>query len=209
MQLIENLKWRYATKQFDPNKSISDEQLEYLKDAVQLSVSSYGLQQYKVLIIENQELRRTLKKASYNQSQITDASKLMVFCYYTSVDNEAVDSFIERTANAQGKTFAELQGYGTHIKEAMAKKTTVQVENWAAKQTYLAVSNLLAACAELRIDACPMEGFDAAEYDRILGLTKQGLSTSVIVPIGYRSTKDENQHFKKVRRPKSELFETV
>lgn len=209
MQLLENLKWRYATKIFEPNRKIEPRDLNYLKEAIQLSVSSYGLQLYKVLIIEDPELRLKLKAASYDQDQITDASKLIVFCHYTEVTDELVDSFIERTATARGKTYSEVKGYGDFIKRQLNAKNPEQLRQWVAKQTYLAMGNLLTACAELRIDACPMEGFEPELYDEILELRKENLQSSLIVPIGYRSHKDESQHFKKVRRPESELFELV
>lgn len=209
MQLLENLKWRYATKIFDPTRKIESQDLDHLKEAIQLSVSSYGLQLYKVLIIEDPELRLELKAASYGQDQITNASQLMVFCHYSEVTDELVDSFIERSAKAQGKTYEEVKGYGEFIKRQLATKSGEEVRQWAAKQTYLAMGNLLTACAELRIDACPMEGFEPEVYDEILGLRTENLQSSLIVPIGYRSDEDESQYFKKVRRPESELFELV
>lgn len=209
MQLLENLKWRYATKIFDTHKKVEKQDLDYLKEAIQLSVSSYGLQLYKVLIIEDPELRLKLKAASYGQDQITDASQLMVFCHYCKVTDELVDSFIERTAKAQGKTYEDVKGYGDFIKRQLAAKSGEDLRQWAAKQTYLAMGNLLTACAELRIDACPMEGFEPEVYDEILELRKENLQSSLIVPIGYRSHKDESQYLKKVRRPESELFELI
>lgn len=209
MQFIENLKWRYATKKFDPNEHISDKDLKYIKEAIQLSVSSYGLQLYKVLIIEDPEIRQQLRAASYNQSQITDASKLVVFAYHKTPTAEAIDEFIARTAEARNKSFDDLKGYGTHIKGALGSKSEYELEHWASKQTYLAMANLINACAELKIDACPMEGFEAEKYDEILGLTLQGLKTALITPIGYRSKDDETQHYEKVRRPSSELFSVI
>ena len=209
MKFIENMKWRYATKKFNPKKQISNEDLAFLKQAIQLSVSSYGLQLYKVLIVEDSQIRQQLRAASFNQTQITDASKLVVFAHHRSLTSEAVDEFITRTALAQGKNFDDLKGYGSHIKDALGSKSENELEHWASKQTYLAMANLISACAELKIDACPMEGFDKAEYNKILGLDKLGLQASVITPIGYRSKDDETQHFNKVRRPINELFETV
>ncbi len=209
MQLLKNLKWRYATKIFDPNKKIQPADLDYLKEAIQLSVSSYGLQLYKIFIIEDTKLRHKLKAASYGQKQITDASHLVVFCHYTEVTDELVDSFIQRTAKAQGKPYSEVKGYGDFIKRQLAIKSDEQINQWAAKQTYLAMGNLIMAAAELRIDACPMEGFEPDQYDNLLELKKEKLRSSLIVPIGYRSDKDESQFFEKVRRPKSELFNLV
>ncbi|NDV42402.1 NAD(P)H-dependent oxidoreductase [Flagellimonas sediminis] len=209
MKLIENLEWRYATKKFDPLVKIGTSDIEKLKKAVQLSVSSYGLQLYKVLIIEDQELKQELRKASWDQSQITDASHLFVFCNYTDRDDRHIDNYIQSVADIQGTTVEALSGYGTFIKQSLAAKTNTEWNHWAERQTYLALSNLLAACAELQIDACPMEGFESERYNEILGLSSKGLNAAVIAPVGYRATDDHTQFRKKVRKPHEELFEMI
>lgn len=209
MRLLENLKWRYATKKFDPSKNISDEDLERLKEAIQLSVSSYGLQLYKVMVIKDQKLRKQLKEASWNQAQITDASHLFVFCNYTERNNDHIDDYIQATATIQGAPLDKLSTYGDFIKESLSQKTDSEWISWSEKQTYLALSNLLMACAELKIDACPMEGFEADKYNEILGLNKKGLNAAVIAPVGFRSEEDHTQYRKKVRKPKEILFELV
>lgn len=206
MQLLTNLEWRYATKQFDPTKKISQEQLTFLKKAIQLSPSSYGLQLYKVLIIENPTLRATLKTHSWGQNQITEASHLVVFCNYTKVSNTEIDDFLNRTATIQNLNRDHLQGYGDFIKTKLREFTETERLNWTKRQTYLALGNLLNACAELKIDACPMEGFQVEGYNRVLELDKQNLNAAVIAPIGFRSTEDKTQHGKKVRKSFSELF---
>ncbi|MEP2669716.1 MAG: NAD(P)H-dependent oxidoreductase [Cyclobacteriaceae bacterium] len=209
MNLINNLKWRYATKIFDPSKKVSDKNIEVLKEAVRLSVSSYGLQLYKVLIIENTEIKEELKKASWDQSQITDASHLFVFCNYTMNFDYHIDNYIQLIADAQGGETEVLKGYGETIKTSIEKKDKEAKQSWAEKQTYLALSNLLAACAELKIDACPMEGFDNHSYNQILGLDELGLNAAVIAPVGYRSIEDTTQYRKKIRKPVNKLFQTI
>lgn len=206
MQLLTNLEWRYATKQFDTNKKVSEDQLELLKKAIQLSPSSYGLQLYKVIIIENPLLRARLKPHSWDQSQITDASHLVVFCNYTKVSTADINTFIKRTANMQNINVDQLQGYGDFIKTKLGEFTETERLHWTKRQTYLALGNLLNACAELKIDACPMEGFQAEAYNTILGLDEQHLNAAVIAPIGYRSSEDRTQNRVKVRKPFSELF---
>ena len=126
MELLKNLNWRYATKKFDPSKKVSTDDLEKLKKAIQLSVSSYGLQLYKVLIIENKEIREQLKPVSWNQSQITDSSHLFVFCNYIDVSDDAIDDFIKQTAEIRGLDLERLNGYGNFIKTKLFKpfKTT-------------------------------------------------------------------------------------
>lgn len=209
MNLIDHLNWRYATKKFDPSKKISQEQLQLLKEAIRLSVSSYGLQFYKVLLIENDEIRKELRKVSWNQGQITDASHLFVFCNYTTNHDQHVDDYISRVIGVQGANAEALQNYGSSIKASLRSKSEAELKSWAEKQTYLAMNNLLIACAELRIDACPMEGFDNTGYDRILELTEMGLHAAVIAPVGFRAADDETQHRIKVRKTNEELFETA
>lgn len=210
MNLLDKLNWRYATKVFDSSMKVSVDDLNFLKEAIRLSVSSYGLQMYKVLIIENPEIRKELRKASWDQAQITDSSHLFVFCNYTKNHDHHVDDYIQlvidtqKTVNIQG-----LKKYGESIKSSIANMTTEARKSWAEKQTYLALNNLIVACADRQIDACPMEGFDKQEYNRLLGLDEMGLNASVIAPVGYRSNRDETQGRKKVRKPNKELFLTA
>lgn len=206
MKLIENLNWRYATKIFDASKKVSKEELEMLKEAIRLSVSAYGLQLYKVLIIENDEIRTELRTASWDQKQITDASHLFVFCNYTTNYDEHVDSYIQRVIEAQGSDEEALKRYGGFIKDSIKNMPSDERKSWSEKQTYLALNNLLLACAEMKIDACPMEGFENSSYNRILGLDEMGMNAAVIATVGYRAEEDEAQARKKVRKSTEELF---
>lgn len=209
MEFLKNLKWRYATKKFDTSKKVSEYNLEKLKEAIQLSVSSYGLQLYKVLIIENSEIREQLKPVSWNQSQITDASHLFVFCNYTNVTDDAIDYFIKKTAETRNIDLDRLNGYGDFIKTKLAEKSIEEKTSWLKSQTYIALGNLLNACAELKIDACPMEGFEAEAYNKILKLEAQGLNAAVIAPIGYRHHEDHTIGLQKVRKPIEQLFDVI
>lgn len=209
MQLLEGLRWRYATKKFDSEKKIDDNNLSEIKDAVQLSASSYGLQLYKVLFITNSEIREKLKTASWGQTQVTDASHLVVFCHYTNLNDNHVDEYLKNVSKTRGIQLADLQEYAGMMKGSINAQPKEAQNVWAAKQTYIALGTLLAATAELKIDACPMEGFDVAAYNKILGLDEQNLSAAVIATIGYRSTNDDFQHLKKVRRPQEQLFEDI
>lgn len=209
MQLLENLEWRYATKKFDPSRKIKSEDMDKLMEAIRLSVSSYGLQLYKVLVIENPELRSKLREASWNQAQITDASHLFVFCNYTSREGRHIDDYIQSISQTQGIPMTNIMGYGDFIKNSLSAKSDPQWHAWSERQTYLALANLLLACAELKIDACPMEGFEPEKYNALLDLEKQGLNAVVVAPVGYRSEADETQYRKKVRKPKEALFEIL
>ncbi len=209
MELLKNLQWRYATKNFDPEKKVNKVDLEKLKRAIQLSVSSYGLQFYKVLIIEDLEIRKELKPDSWNQNQITDASHLFVFCNYSEVKTEDINAFIHLTAKTRNINYDDLHGYGDFISSKLNEKTKAQQTNWLERQPYLALSTLLMACAELKIDACPMEGFETDKYNEILGLKEKGLNACVIASIGYRKSDDHSQHLPKVRKPMDLLFEEI
>ncbi|MHA7058157.1 NAD(P)H-dependent oxidoreductase [Aquimarina sp. M1] len=209
MQLIKNLEWRYATKKFDSAKKISKTDLEKIKKVVSLSASSYGLQAYTVLIIEDPEIRKKLLPKSWEQPQVVDASQLIVFCNYTTVDEHVIDEYLQLKATTQGLNFNDLKGYGDFMKSKVNSFSKEAIKAWTAKQTYIGLGNLLAACAELQIDACPMEGFEPEGYDEILGLSEKGLSAAVIATIGYRSEEDVTQHGKKVRKPIDELFQNI
>ena len=139
MKTVENAKWRYATKKFDATKKINQEDLEKLKDVVQLSASSYGLQLYKVLIIENKELREKLQPASWGQTQITEASHLMVFCNYKEVKDQHIDEYLSLKANTQNLNVDDLKGYGDFMKAKIGEKTIDEQKSWTAKQTYIAL----------------------------------------------------------------------
>lgn len=206
---LENQNWRYATKQFDASKKISDTDLNTLKEAVRLSASSYGLQPYKVVIVENPEIREQLKAAAWGQGQVTDASHLFIFANDLNLDAGSVDKYISNISEVRGVPTEALGGFSDMMKNVIANLSADAKHIWTAKQTYLALGNLLNAAAELKIDATPMEGFNAAKFNEILGFDKLGLNASVIATVGYRHDEDNSQHFKKVRKSHEELFITI
>ena len=209
MKLKENLKWRYATKKFDATKKVSEDHINYIKEAIQLSAASYGLQNYRVLIIKNPVLRETLKPISWGQTQITDASHLFVFCNYTQVLDHDIDALMKLKAEVSEIDISALSGYGDFIKVKLKEKSDQEIMSWTAKQTYIALANALSACPELKIDSTPIEGFEVEAYNETLGLAKKGLNASVILAIGYRHDEDQTQHSKKVRQSIEDLFEEV
>ncbi|MCL9770931.1 NAD(P)H-dependent oxidoreductase [Flavobacterium sp. HXWNR69] len=206
---IENQKWRYATKKFDAAKKISAADLETLKEAIQLSTSSYGLQLYKVFIIENPEVRAKLQPVSWGQSQIVDASHLFVFANIVDVQDHHIDEYIQNIAKTRGLKVEDLQGFGDFMKSKIVTLPADKKAIWTSKQTYLALGNLINAAAELKIDVTPMEGFEPEKYNEILGLNALGLNASLVATVGYRHEEDESQHYAKVRKPKQELFTTI
>ena len=205
----EDLNWRYATKKFDSEKEISEKDLNMLLESIQLSASSYGLQPYEIKVVKNKETRQKLKAAAWNQTQVTDASYLLVFANLTHVNEAYVDTYLDNIAETRNLSREDLQGMEDMIKNTTLKLPAEAQNTWAAKQAYIALGNLLSAAANLKIDACPMEGFDAEKFDEILGLKTENLTTAVIAPIGYRSDDDQYQHLAKVRKSKSDLIEII
>lgn len=209
MNLIENLKWRYATKGYDSNKKVSESDLNLVKEAIRLTATSYGLQLFKVLDVRDEAVREKLKEASWGQTQITDSSHLLVFCNYADATGEHVDEYIKLKADAQGIDSSALNGYGDFMKSSIQKFSVEHRQIWNAKQTYIALGKAMAACAELKIDSTPMEGFDASAYNKILELEDKGLQASVVLAVGYRSDDDATQHAKKIRKSIDNLFELI
>jgi nitroreductase/dihydropteridine reductase len=206
MSLVEKLQKRAAIKKFDPSKKISAEQLDQLQSAIQLAPSSYGLQSFKVIVVQDPETRAKLRAAAYNQPQITDASALFVFASLTTLDEAFGKKFIDLVADTRSVDRASLEGFEQMILGTLSSRTDDQKLAWSHKQTYVALGVLVSEAAELGIDAGPMEGFDAAQFDEILGLKEKGLTTSVIAAVGFRAEDDVYSKMIKVRRPKSELF---
>lgn len=206
MSHLEKLNWRYAVKKYDASKKVSAEDLQTLKEAIRLSPSSYGLQPYKVLFINDPEIREQLKASAWGQTQVTDASELVIFANIIDFGNPEIDAYIENIATTRSLAAESLSGFGDFIKSKISVLPLETRDNWTSKQTYLALGNLINVAADLKIDVTPMEGFDATEFDKILGLTEKGLHASVIATIGYRHEEDATQHYKKVRKSNEELF---
>ena len=207
--LLENLNWRYATKKFDATKKISDADLNTLKEAVRLAASSYGLQPFKVVIVENPELREKLKAEAWGQTQITDASHLFIFASDVALDAASVDQYIANISKTRGVPVDALGGFSDMMKNVVGNLSGDAKNTWTAKQTYIALGTLLSAAAELKIDTTPMEGFSPAAFNEILGFDKLGLNAVVVATIGYRHDEDDSQHYKKVRKSQEELFITL
>lgn len=209
MDILNKLEWRYAVKKFDPAKKLSTAQLKKLVAATRLSASSYGLQPYKILVVENPAVREQLKTVSNNQTQVTDASQLIVFARYTDLNEAHVDDYTNNIAETRNIAPEQLAGFAGMMKGTVNRLGAEGTAIWASKQAYLALGTLLTAAAVESVDACPMEGFDVAAYDKILGLKDKGLTTVVIAGVGFRAEDDAMQHAKKVRKPIAELVETI
>ncbi|SHF72217.1 Nitroreductase [Flavobacterium segetis] len=206
---IENQNWRYATKKFDASKKIAAEDITILKEAIRLSSSSYGLQPYRVIIVENPELRAQLQPAAWGQSQIKDASHIIIFANEINFGEEGIDNYFKNVSETRNATLDNMKGYIEFLKKTITALTPDERNNWSAKQTYLALGNLLNAAADLKIDLTPMEGFVPEQVNEILGLNQLGLNATLIATLGYRHEEDATQHLKKVRKSNEELFITL
>ncbi|TXF89031.1 NAD(P)H-dependent oxidoreductase [Neolewinella aurantiaca] len=204
--LISALEWRYATKKFDSNHPASDADIESLKKATNLSASSFGLQPYRIVVVTDPAVKQQLRAAAFDQDQVTSASHIFVFAAKEEVSPEYVNAFMRLTADTRGVPFEALKGYADYINGSLAGKDTAAILDWTRRQSYIALGTLLAAAGELKLDACPMEGFDPAQFDEILGLPQQGLRSVVIAAVGHRSEADDTQHHAKVRFPVEEMF---
>ena len=206
---IENAQWRYATKKFDTTKKVSPEDLETLKKAMSLTATSYGLEPYKIFIIENQHIKNQLVAASWGQQIVADASHLIVFANILDFGSDQMNAYFDNVVATRNVPMEALQGYSNFMQSSINAMPIEKRNSWTAKQTYLAMNNLLNACAELKIDATPMEGIVPEQYNQILGLNDLGLNAVLATPIGYRHTDDATQHYAKVRKAPQDLFITL
>ena len=206
--LIQQLNWRYATKKFDASRKVSQADWSVLEEALVLTASSYGLQPWKFIIVTDPALKAKLRPASWNQSQVEDCSHLVVFAAKQDVTEADVDRFIARIAEVRGVTAESLAGYkGFMMGDLVNGPRHAIIGEWAARQTYIAMGNLLTSAAVLGIDACPFEGIEPAKYDEILGLAGTGYATVAACPVGYRSADDKYASTPKVRFAANDIID--
>ncbi len=208
MSLLQDLQWRYATKKMN-GTSVSDEQLDAVLEATRFAASSYGLQPYTIVVVDNQEIKDKLMAAAYGQAQVGSSSHLLVFAVPLQITEADIQAFVDNIAATRHLPAAAMDGYKAMMVNTVGKLPAEQQQVWSAKQAYIALGTALAAAANNRIDACPMEGFDAAQFDEILGLAELKLKSVVIMALGFRADGDAAPHFPKVRKPKEELFHFV
>ena len=207
--ITQALNWRYATKEYDTTKKLTDEQLDVLLKAIELTPTSFGIQAYKAIVVTNPEIRAKLRAAAWNQPQITDASHLIVFAVPTNLSEAHVDEYVANIAKVRNVSLESLNEYSGMMKGSVSSKTPEQRTEWLAKQVYIALGFLLETAAIENIDATPMEGFDPKQFDEILGLAAENLTSVVIATVGFRSESDAYAKLAKVRYGREELVKEV
>lgn len=206
MNLIEALNWRYATKRMT-GKQVPEEKVERILDAIRLSASSMGLQPYTILTVTNNDLKKELQPAAYNQPQIVEGSHLIVFAAWDDISEGQIDEYMNQIADVRGVSLDSLKDFRTSLINTVQSRTSEERYEWAARQVYIALGTALTAAAVEKVDATPMEGFIPEKVDEILNLKEKGLKSVAMMALGYR---DEENDFlanaKKVRRDKEKLF---
>lgn len=208
--LITGLNWRYAVKKFDANKKIPSKDWEALEDALVLTPSSYGIQPWNFVVVNNPEIRQKLLPYSWNQKQVVDASHYVVFAVKPKLTEKDVAEFIDSTAEIRGVARDTLVSYEKMmVSDFINGPRSSWQKEWSARQVYIALGNLMTSAALMGIDTCPMEGLDPAKYDEILGLGQKGLTTLCACAVGYRSSDDKYAQAKKVRFAKNKMISHV
>jgi nitroreductase len=198
--LIHQLEWRYAVKKFDSQKKIHKEDWAAIEKSLVLTPSSYGLQPWKFIVVQSPEIRKKLTPLSWNQTQVEDCSHFVVFANLSKLDQKYIEDFIALTAKTRGVAEEKLEGYKKMmLTNLLHGERSQHLNEWATRQCYIALGNLMTTVAVMGIDACPMEGIEPQKYDEVLGLKGTAYQTSVACAVGYRSAEDFYAKLAKVR----------
>tara|TARA_R110002167_G_scaffold86317_5_gene233741 strand:- start:6098 stop:6739 length:642 start_codon:yes stop_codon:yes gene_type:complete len=200
MDTIKSLQWRYAVKNFDKEKTLSKTQIETLKNAFNLTATSYGLQPIKLVIVQNKDIQKELLKHSWKQPQVVDASHLLVICIPKKYTTQEVTNYFKLVTEIRNTPDSVLNPFKEFLTNEIGKKTQEELFIWNKNQAYLALGNLLTVCALEKIDSCPMEGFIPEKYDEILNLDSHNLTSILVLPVGFRAENDYMKDLKKVRK---------
>lgn len=206
MNIIQSLEWRYACKKFDRTKLLSTIEINTLTQAFNLTATSFGLQPIKMLVIQNKELQHSLVAHSFGQQQVAGASHLLVICIQDYFTLEDIDAYFDLEKEIRNTPENILKPYRDQLKGIFENKSSIEKQKSAINQAYIALGNLMTVCALEKIDACPMEGFNAQKYDEILDLRKRNLKSVLLLPVGFRAEDDFMSTLKKVRKPITETI---
>ncbi|CAN5342480.1 NAD(P)H-dependent oxidoreductase [soil metagenome] len=205
MDNIEALNWRYATKKFNSSKKLPFEKIDVLKEAFNLTATSYGLQPIKLIVINDEGLQEKLIPFTFNQRQVFTASHVLVLCIEKRIDKKFIEDYFKMVKYIRSTPEELLTPFREFLVGDFENKPVDEIKSWATNQAYLALGTLLTVCAIEGIDACPIEGFEPEKYDQILGLDERNLQSVLVLPVGYRAEDDIFSELKKVRRELSEI----
>ncbi len=208
--LIDKLQWRYATKKMNPALPLPQDKLDRILEAVRLTATSSGLQPYEVLIVQDPALRARIREHAWNQAQVTDASHLLVFAAWDNYTADRINQMFDLTNEVRGFKNDGWEAYRQQLLSVYPQRSAEENFQHAARQAYIGLGTALIAAAEEQVDATPMEGFDPAQVDEILGLKARGLRSVLLLPLGYRQADgDWLVNLKKVRRAKDQFVSTI
>ena len=205
MSFTSQLNWRYATKKFNPEKEISQENLNTILESIRMAPTSFGLQTFHVSVISNADVKAKLKAAAWGQEQLTSAPYVLVFSARTDASNR-VEQLLQTISGGNAEVRAGMKAYEDMMTGSISSRNADEIKNWTAKQAYIALGFAMAACAELSVDSCPVEGFDNGECKKILNLP-ENLYPAVLLPIGYRA--DDESPRAKFRFPNEDMFDWI
>ena len=205
MNIIDSLKWRYAVKKFDSEKQVSETQINTLKEAFNLTATSYGLQPIKLVVVQNKEIQKELVPHSFNQNQILEASHLLVICVPDNYTTEEVENYFNLVQKIRNTPEEITKPFKDFLTADIQKKSQEELLLWNKNQAYIALGNLMTVCAVEKIDACPMEGFIPSKYDEILDLKSHNLKSILVLPVGFRADDCYMKDLQKVRKETQDI----
>ena len=206
--VVAQLRWRYATKKFDPTRTIAPEIWAALEQALVLTPSSYGLQPWKFFVITKPEMKAKLPAHSWGQRQPQDCSHMVVFAIKSLAGEADIDRYLTRVAEVRGQTVAALANFKKMMMGSLTSPA-FPIDEWATRQVYIALGQFMSAAAMMGVDTCPMEGIDPAKYDEVLGIEALGYHTVVACPAGYRAADDKQAAIPKVRFRTEDVIEHI
>lgn len=206
MSLLQDLQWRYATKKYDSSKKVSQEDVDKIVEAARLAPTSSGLQQFRVLVISNQELKEKMVAVANGQQIMADCSHILVFAAWDKYTAERIDTMFDKTTEERGLPQGRFSSYTDMLKNVYLNQTPEQNFVHTARQSYIGLGLAMAMAAELKVDSTPVEGFNNAQLDELLDLPSMGLKSVTMLPLGYRDAEgDWLVSMKKVRNTKADF----
>ena len=209
MTTKESLEWRYATKKFDTSKAVPTTDLDYILECGNLAATSFGLQPFGVVVVTDEAKKQALMAAAYGQEHVGTNHARLVVCARTDVDTAFITEYATRIEQTRGLEAGSVDEYKDMMVGALTSQSPEQVLLWAQKQSYIVLGTMMAAAAEKMVDTCPMEGFDPAAFNEILGLADHNLHATTLLAVGYRSDEDATQHYAKVRKDLADIVVTI